>query len=100
MPRCIYDGFQLMNPTRDFDGDGKISIEELQASNQSDKQQTQRYMAICAFALMVCMTIVLCTPMIGDERVAALSGLISSMYFALASLCGAYMGFSTWANKK
>ncbi len=89
-----------MNPIKDFDGDGKVSIEELQASDAHDKQETQRYMAICAFTLMVCMTIVLCTPEIGDERVTALSGLISSMYFALASLCGAYMGFSTWANKK
>ena len=88
-----------MNPT-DYDGDGKISIEEEQASAQHDKQETQRYMAISAFVLMVAITIVLCTPIIGDERVKALSGLISSMYFALASLCGAYMGFTTWANKK
>tara|TARA_B100000941_G_scaffold189683_1_gene136672 strand:- start:119 stop:442 length:324 start_codon:yes stop_codon:yes gene_type:complete len=90
---------QVMNPT-DYDGDGKISIEEEQASDQHDKQETQRYMAIAAFVLMVGITIVLCTPIIGDERVKALSGLISSMYFALASLCGAYMGFTTWANKK
>ncbi len=89
-----------MTPARDYDGDGKISIEEEQASDQHDKQATQRYMAICAFALMVCITIVLCTPAIGLERVKSLSGLISSMYFALASLCGAYMGFTTWANKK
>jgi hypothetical protein len=89
-----------MTPIRDYDGDGKISIEEEQASDQHDKQATQRYMAICAFALMVCITIVLCTPAIGLERVKSLSGLISSMYFALASLCGAYMGFTTWANKK
>lgn len=89
-----------MNPVKDYDGDGKISIEEEQASDHHDKQETQRYMAISAFVLMVCITIVLCTPIIGDERVKALSGLISSMYFALASLCGAYMGFTTWANKK
>ena len=89
-----------MNPVKDYDGDGKISIEEEQASDQHDKQETQRYMAISAFVLMVCITIVLCTPIIGDERVKALSGLISSMYFALSSLCGAYMGFTTWANKK
>ena len=89
-----------MNPVKDYDGDGKISIEEEQASDQHDKQETQRYMAISAFVLMVCITIVLCTPIIGDERVKALSGLISSMYFALASLCGAYMGCTTWANKK
>ncbi len=89
-----------MTPAKDYDGDGLISIEEQQASDQHDKQATQRYMAICAFALMVCITIVLCTPAIGLERVKSLSGLISSMYFALASLCGAYMGFTTWANKK
>tara|TARA_B100001248_G_C27334384_1_gene433070 strand:- start:127 stop:456 length:330 start_codon:yes stop_codon:yes gene_type:complete len=90
---------QVMNPT-DYDGDGKISIEEEQASDQHDKQETQRYMAIAAFVLMVGITIVLCTPIIGDDRIKALSGLISSMYFALSSLCGAYMGFTTWANKK
>jgi|TARA_R100000426_G_C4763894_1_gene88246 uncharacterized membrane protein YdjX (TVP38/TMEM64 family) len=90
----------MMNPARDYDGDGKISIEEEQASDAHDKQETQRYMAICAFALMVCITILMCTPIVPEARVTALSGLISSMYFALASLCGAYMGFSTWANKK
>ena len=89
-----------MNPVKDYDGDGKISIEEEQASDHHDKQETQRYMAISAFVLMVCITIVLCTPIIGDERVKALSGLISSMYFALAAFCGAYMGFTTCANKK
>ena len=88
-----------MNP-KDYDGDGKISIEEEQASDQHDKQETQRYMAISAFVLMVAITIVLCTPIIGDDRIKALSGLISSMYFALSSLCGCYMGFTTWANKK
>ena len=92
-----------MTPIKDIDGDGNIDSDDIvlqEASDAHDKQETQRYMAICAFALMVCMTIILCTPIIGDERVIALSGLISSMYFALASLCGAYMGFSTWANKK
>tara|TARA_R110000744_G_scaffold131773_5_gene239913 strand:- start:499 stop:777 length:279 start_codon:yes stop_codon:yes gene_type:complete len=92
-----------MTPIKDIDGDGSIDADDIvlqQASDAHDKQETQRYMAICAFVLMVCMTIILCTPIIGDERVIALSGLISSMYFALASLCGAYMGFSTWANKK
>ena len=89
-----------MTPAKDYDGDGKISIEEEAASDAHDKQETQRYMAICAFTLMVVITIVMCTPIIPNERVQSLSGLISSMYFALASLCGAYMGFTTWANKK
>ena len=38
-----------MNPVKDYDGDGKISIEEEQASDLHDKQETQRYMAIAAF---------------------------------------------------
>ena len=96
------DAYKLVQEKakKDYDGDGKISIEEEQASDSHDKQETQRYMAICAFTLMVVITIVMCTPVIPDERVKSLSGLISSMYFALASLCGAYMGFTTWANKK
>tara|TARA_Y100000356_G_scaffold33937_1_gene25642 strand:- start:1630 stop:1959 length:330 start_codon:yes stop_codon:yes gene_type:complete len=93
----------VMNPITDIDGDGKVDqadIDLQQASDAHDKQETQRYMAICAFTLMVVITIVMCTPVIPDERVKSLSGLISSMYFALASLCGAYMGFTTWAAKK
>lgn len=89
-----------MTPAKDYDGDGLVSIEEQQASDSHDKQETQRYMAICAFALMVCITVVLCTPAIGLERVKSLSGLISSMYFALSSLVGFYMGCSVWASKK
>ncbi len=92
-----------MTPIRDMDGDGNIDADDIvlqEASDAHDKQETQRYMAICAFALMVCITILMCTPVIPEARVTALSGLISSMYFALASLCGAYMGFTTWANKK
>ena len=92
-----------MNPIKDIDGDGNVDADDIalqEASDAHDKQETQRYMAICAFTLMVVITIVMCTPIIPDERVKSLSGLISSMYFALASLCGAYMGFTTWANKK
>jgi len=99
----LLDGHCNLNPVADLDGDGKIDqadVDLLAASDAHDKQETQRYMAICAFVLMVVITIVMCTPIIPDERVKSLSGLISSMYFALASLCGAYMGFTTWANKK
>lgn len=97
--RLVYEG-QIMNPVKDYDGDGKISIEEEQASDAHDKQETQRYMAICAFTLMVVITIVMCTPIIPIERITALSGLVSSMYFALSSLVGFYMGCAVWAAKK
>ena len=90
----------MMNPAKDYDGDGKISIEEEQASDAHDKQETQRYMAICAFTLMLVITIVMCTPIIPIESIAALSGLVSSMYFALSSLVGFYMGCAVWAAKK
>ena len=100
---CLSNGHCNLNPVADLDGDGKIDqadVDLLAASDAHDKQETQRYMAICAFVLMVVITIVMCTPIIGEDRIKALSGLISSMYFALSSLCGAYMGFTTWANKK
>lgn len=100
---CLSNGYCNLNPVADLDGDGKIDqtdVDLLAAGDAHDKQETQRYMAIFAFVLMVVITIVMCTPIIPDERVKSLSGLISSMYFALASLCGAYMGFTTWANKK
>ena len=97
---CLFDGSVYMNPARDFDGDGVVSIEELEASDIHDKNSTQRYMAISAFVLMLVITIVFCTPIIPTERVTALSGLISSMYFALSSLVGFYMGCTVWASKK
>ena len=89
-----------MNPARDFDGDGVVSIEELAASDTHDKNSTQRYMAISAFVLMLVITVIFCTPIIPVERVTVLSGLISSMYFALSSLVGFYMGCTVWASKK
>lgn len=92
-----------MNPVVDLDGDGKVDAADIalqEASDIHDKNSTQRYMAICAFSLMIIITIVFCTPIIPTERISALSGLISSMYFALSSLVGFYMGCSVWAAKK
>ena len=92
-----------MTPIIDIDGDGNVDAADIalqEASDIHDKNSTQRYMAICAFALMLIITIVFCTPAIPTERITALSGLISSMYFALSSLVGFYMGCSVWASKK
>ena len=90
--------WRMINP--DLDGDGKVTVEELQAADGHDKFLVQKNIAIAAFAFMVVLTVSLCTPIINESRVTALSGLISTMYVALASVVGAFMGFSAWMTKK
>jgi len=88
----------MINP--DLDGDGKVTAEELQAADGHDKFVVQRNLAISSFVFMVVLTVSLCTPIINESRVTAMSGLISTMYVALASIVGGFMGFSAWMSKK
>mgnify|MGYP003649715809 FL=1 len=43
-----------MTPIKDIDGDGSIDADDIvlqQASDAHDKQETQRYMAICVYGI-------------------------------------------------
>ncbi len=62
--------------------------------------KNRRKMAWLAMASMVCFTGILLTPFITDERINSLAGVFDAFYFAMASVVGAYMGFTTWASRK
>ena len=82
----------------DMDGDGKISKVEVNiAENKFKNRRRMAWLAMCA---MVGFTALLMSPYITDDRIKALDSVFSTFYIAMASVIGAYMGFTTWANKK
>jgi hypothetical protein len=84
----------------DLNNDGLVSEEELEAWDEHMKFVTQKRIAIGAFLFMLVLTTILCTPLISETRLQALTGLISTMYIALAGIVGAYMGMSAWMAKR
>ncbi len=61
--------------------------------------KNRRRMAWIALISMVILTGVLLFGPISETRIKVLSEPISWFYFAMASVIGAYMGFTTWASK-
>ena len=56
-------------------------------------------MAWIALFAMIIFTAILLTPAISNDKITALNSVLSSFYFAMASVIGAYMGFTTWASR-
>ena len=84
----------------DLNNDGVVTEGELEAWDEHMKFVTQKRIAIGAFCFMLGLTTILCTPLINETRITALTGLISTMYIALAGIVGAYMGTTAWMSKK
>ena len=84
----------------DLDKDGIVTESELEAWDEHIKFVTQIRIAVGAFLFMVGLPTILCTPLINETRITALTGLISTMYIALAGIVGAYMGMSAWMAKR
>lgn len=82
----------------DMDGNGKISKVEVNIAE--DKFKNRRRMAWLAMFAMVGFTALLLSPYISDDRIKALDSVFSTFYIAMASVVGAYMGFTTWASKQ
>ena len=81
----------------DIDHDGKISKVEVNIAE--DKFKNRRRMAWLALYSMVVFTAILLSPLITDDRIKALDNVFGMFYIAMASVIGAYMGFTTWASK-
>lgn len=81
----------------DMDGDGKVTKTEEKIA--TDRFKNRRRMAWMAMVAMVGFTAILLSPAITEEKIKALDGVFGAFYFAMASVVGAYMGFTTWANK-
>lgn len=71
----------------------------------SDKKEILRWknrrrMAWISLLSILIVTVILLFGPISIERIKALSNTIEWFYFAMASIIGAYMGFTTWSSKK
>lgn len=84
--------------TIDLDNDGVIS--DMEMNTAQTKFQNRRRMALLSMISMVIFTAILLSPFISNEKIEALDEVFSMFYLAMASIVGAYMGFTTWANKK
>lgn len=91
----------------DLDGDGIVSDEEIQRSQElmelelrEEKADAQQKMAWIAMVSMLVFSIVLFTPVVTESRVAALADLLGLFYIAQAGVVGAYMGTTAWMSKK
>ncbi len=82
----------------DLNGDGKMSNVEIDITKNRFKNR--RRMAWLAIWSMVACTSVMMTEFIDIERIKAIDSVIEMFYIAMASIVGAYMGFTTWATKK
>ena len=84
----------------DVDGDGSVTVEEIQAVSNVEKTDSQRRMAWTAMIVMIVFTALLFLPIFPDGRIKALSDLFGLFYVGMASVVGAYMGMSAWMSKK
>lgn len=87
-----------MSSEADINGDGKVNEEELKIYNE--KIRVQKNLAMGSFAFIILFTAFIMTPAIPESRVTALSDIFSMFYIMMGSVIGAFMGFSTWLNKK
>tara|TARA_R110000824_G_scaffold73597_3_gene187391 strand:+ start:2106 stop:2429 length:324 start_codon:yes stop_codon:yes gene_type:complete len=91
----------------DMDGDGKITMDEidrkermLEIELREEKADSQKTMAWIAILTMLGFTGLLFSPIIEVERVNALSDLLGLFYLAQAGVVGAYMGATAYMAGK
>jgi len=84
--------------TIDVDNDGKITPMEIDLTKTRFKNR--RRMAWLAMWSMVALTTILLSDFVSIERIKAVDNVFEMFYIAMASVVGAYMGFTTWATKK
>jgi len=82
----------------DLNGDGKMSSVEIDITKNRFKNR--RRMAWLAVWSMVIFTAIMMSNLVDIERIKAIDNVMEMFYIAMASIVGAYMGFTTWATKK
>jgi hypothetical protein len=84
----------------DHDNDGVVSEREIELELKMEKAGTQMRIAIVAIASMIVTMALLLSPW-GPELILlnALDSAISTFFVAMASIVGAYMGFTAWMSK-
>ena len=91
----------------DTDHDGVIDANDVQISKEisdlqdaSRKHLAQLRLARSALIGMGVYTLLLFAPFVDDRRVELLTSVSELLYISLASIVGAYMGFTSWASRK
>lgn len=87
-----------MSEDVDYNGDGKVTEQELNA--YARKMRAQRNIAGTSLAAIIIFTALLMSPLVDVQRVTALSDLFSMFYVMMAGVVGAYMGVSAWMGRK
>lgn len=94
---------QQMAPkaVKDLDRDGVITDGEIDAEIKLEKAETQMRIARIALIAMIATMFYLISP-VGPEKelIEALDSSLATYFVALASIVGAYMGFSAWMSRK
>lgn len=91
----------------DTDHNGVIDANDVQISKEisdlqdaSRKHLAQLRLARSALIGMGVYTVLLFAPFVDDRRVELLTDVSELLYISLASIVGAYMGFTSWASRK
>ena len=89
----------------DINNDGTVSDSEvikahriIDLENKDKKEDQQRRIALMAMLSMLAVTCILLTPIIGVDRVEALSALIGLFYIAMAGIIAAFFGSTAYMN--
>lgn len=86
---------------KDYDNDGVISDREVELEIKLEKAEAQSNIAKIALGAMIALMAFLISPWGPDTTmISALDASLATFFVAMASIVGAYMGFSTWLSKK
>lgn len=77
-----------------------LDLKKQEMEMERNKWRGRRKMSWTSLISMVFVTIVILLGPTSVEKLKILSEMITWFYFAMASIIGAYMGFTTWASIK
>lgn len=83
---------------KDLNNDGIVNQAEVELNLKIDKSDTQKNMAWTALVSMIIFAAILFIQ--PETKLKALSELLGTLFLAQAGIVGAYMGFTTWLNRK
>ena len=91
----------------DMDGDGTVSDAELDRAKEirefedrSRKHLAQLRLARYSLVGMGVYTVLLFMPFVPDSRIKLLSEVSPLLFISLSGVVGAYMGFTSWMDRK
>ena len=80
--------------------DDSLDNEARDDARASRKQKHQRTIAYIAIGTMLAITLLILSPIVPDTRVNIFVSVADLFYLSMASIVGAFMGFTAWASRK